>query len=232
MMELTQEQIERRAETVISGTYKPEIPGLDIVFHRMGLAEKGISSRAYSSKLKELYDVGGYFSEFAVPTVLRKVCKENGLDAGAIAKKRALMERMYKSIPEEFAGPYDQLTDEEVAELSPEAHAARASGMADRGRRMTEWMFGFYSDDDHALLAEAEQVERIEAHIRANTAEHFARKHQMETEIVQCARREDGAAAFASIDAVQNLPSAVLTQLYLKWKQFREGLTENFFSPS
>lgn len=231
-MELNQQQIERRAETVISGTYKPEIPGLDIVFHRMTLADKGISSRAYSSKLKELYDLGGYFSEFAVPTVLRKVCKENGLDVGTIAKKRELMERLYRSIPEEFSGPYDQLTDEEIAELSPEAREARSAGMDERGRRAAEWMLGFYTDDDHAMLAEAEQVERIEAHIRANTAEHFARKHQMETEIVQGARRTDGTAAFASIDDVQNLPSAVLTQLYLKWKQFREGLNENFTSPS
>jgi len=64
MSELTNEMVGRRYEIVASGTYTPEIPGLPgLTFVKLGLKERGASSRAYSSKLKELMAAGGYFSE-------------------------------------------------------------------------------------------------------------------------------------------------------------------------
>ncbi len=233
-MELTQEQIERRAEGVVSGSYRPDVPGLDVLFIRMTLSDRGASSRAYSAKLKELFDAGGYFSEFALPNVLRKVCQDNHLDLDALQRKRAIQERLFRSIPPDLQGPYDSLTDEEVAELPAEARESRQQAIAERGQRSVEWLAHFYADADREVLAEAEQIEQLENHIRSHTAEHLARKHQMEMEILRCTRQAGNPEQpyFKSIEQIQNLPPAVLTPLYMKWKQFREGMTDAFFSPS
>ncbi|MCQ4363140.1 hypothetical protein KQR54_18750 [Mycobacterium gordonae] len=233
-MELTQAQVDRRADRVLSGTYSPELPGLHVVFVRMSLADKGESSRAYSSRLKSLIDEGGFFSDYAIPSVLRKVCQDNGLDLGAVTAKRKITERLYNAIPPEYQTPYDNLTEDEIALLPDEARADRQRGVTERGQRITEWLTAFYTDEERTIIAEAEQIEQLESHLRANTIEHQARKHQMETEIlrgVRCAEQPEQH-YFSDIEEIQSLPPALLTQLYMRWRQWRDGNTENFTSPS
>jgi len=235
MAELTKEMVQRRLEAVASGTYAPEISGLPgIVFVKMGLKEKGISSRAYSSKLKELMAAGGYFSEALLPTVLEKACRENGVDPGILKKQREILKRFYDSIPPELAGPYDKLTDEEVAQLSPEEKADRDKAIEDRGRQIMEYMQNFYTEDDHKVMDQAQQIEALERHLKANTAEHMARVHQGLTEILICARRSDKIEEpfFASEEEIEEFGQRNhqgLVALFTKWKQFKEGLLPDFF---
>ncbi|HBX22673.1 MAG TPA: hypothetical protein DEF34_03395 [Desulfotomaculum sp.] len=235
MAGLTTEMIQKRYETVASGTYAPEIPGLPgLVFVKMGLAERGHSSRAYSAKLKELYAAGGYFSEALLPAVLEKTCRENGLDVKVMQKHREIMKRLFESIPAELAKPYDQLTPEEVAQLAPEEQAARAKEIEQHGRRMMEWANAFYTDDDRQVMEQAKQIESLEQHLKANTAEHHARKHQMEMEILLCVRKADDIEKpyFGSVEDVQELEDRNrqgLVRLYMTWKQFKEGLLPDFF---
>ncbi|MFA5316997.1 MAG: hypothetical protein WC369_06225 [Dehalococcoidales bacterium] len=236
MAEVTAEMVQRRLETVASGTYAPEIPGLPgIVFVKMGLKEKGISSRAYSSKLKELMAVGGYFNEALLPSILQKACRENGLDIGVMKKQRAILKRFYDSIPKDLSGPYDQLTPEEVVLLSPEEQEERQKGIGERGRRIMEWQESFFTEEDHLVMDQARQIEQLEQHLKANTAEHHARKFRDETEILACARREDGVKPyFGSIEEIGDLEDRnrdALIQLYSKWAQFKAGLTQQFFRP-
>lgn len=237
MTELTAEMVQRRLETVSSGTYAPEIPGLPgIVFVKMGLKEKGISSRAYSSKLKELMSAGGYFNEALLPTVLQKACRENGLDIGVMKKQRDILKRFYESIPKDLSGPYDQLTPEEVSLLSPEEQDERQKGIEDRGRRIMEWQKNFFTEEDHRIMEQAKQIEQLEQHLKANTAEHHARKFRDETEILICARRADDIEKtyFSCIEDINELEDRnrdVLVQLYMKWKQFKEGMLPDFFRP-
>jgi len=237
MSELSPEMVQRRYETVASGTYTPEIAGLPgLTFVKMGLVERGVSSRAYSSKLKELMAQGGYFSEALLSSVLERTCRENGMDTGAIKKQREILKRFYESIPQDLAGPIDQLTDEEVALLSLEEKAERHKAIEERGRRIMEWRAGFFTDEDYLVMEQARQIEQLEQHLRANTAEHHARKHQMETEILTCARRTEDVKKpyFDSIDEIQSLEDynrEALVQLYMKWKQFKEGLLPDFFRP-
>ena len=236
MAELTNEMIQRRLETVASATYQPEIPGLPgIVFVKMGLKERGISSRAYSSKLKELMAAGGYFNEALLPAVLEKTCRENAIDIGVIKKQREILKRFYDSMPKDMAGPYDQLTDEEVALLSLEEREERQKAIEERGRKIMEWRVGFFTEEDHRVMEQAGQIERLEQHLKANTAEHHARKYRDETEILVCARREDGVKPyFGSIEEIQELEDRnrdALIQLYMKWKQFKEGMAPQFFRP-
>lgn len=237
MAVLTNEMVGRRYETVASGTYSPEIPGLPgIVFVRMGLKERGISSRAYSSRLKELMAAGGYFSEALLPSVLEKTCRENGLDIGVLKKQREIMKRFYDSIPADLAGPIDKLTEEEVALLSQEERDERNKAIEDRGRQIVEFMQNFYTEEDQRVQEQARQIEQLEQHLKANTAEHHARKHQMETEILICVRRSDDAEKpyFTIIEDIADLEDRdreALVQLYMKWKQFKEGLLPDFFRP-
>ncbi|ATW24169.1 hypothetical protein [Candidatus Formimonas warabiya] len=238
MAELTNEMIQKRFETVSSGTYSPEIPGLPgITFIKLGLKERGQSSRAYSARLKELMAAGGYFSEALLPTVLEKACRENGMDLSVIGKQRAIQKRFYDSIPPELMDPYDKLTEEEVALLPEEVKAERQEAIEERGRQIMEFMQNFYSVADKKVFEQCRQIEALEQHLKANTAEHHARKHQMETEILLCARRSDdiNIPYFSSIEDIQELEDrnrTGLVQLYLKWKQFREGLTPEFFRPN
>lgn len=237
MAELTAEMVQRRYETVVSGTYAPEIPSLPgLVFVKMSLAERGHSSRAYSAKLKELYAAGGYFSEALLPAVLEKTCRENGLDVKMIQKHRDIMKRLLDTIPADLAKPYDQLTPEEVALLSPEEQAERAKGMEEHGRRIMQWANDFYTDEDRKVMEQTKQIETLEQHLKAHTAEHFARKHQIEMEILLCARKADDAQKpyFGSIEDIQELEDRNrqgLLQLYMTWKQFKEGLLPDFFRP-
>jgi hypothetical protein len=233
--ELSGEMVQRRLDTVASGTYQPEIAGLPgLVFVKMGLKEKGISSRAYSSKLKELMAAGGYFNEALLPSVLEKTCRENGLDIKVLKKQREILKRFYDSIPKEFVGPIDQLTQEEAALLSPEQQVERNKAMEERGRKIMEWQENFFTEDDYQIMEQAKQIEALESHLKANTAEHNARKHRDETEILLCARREDDIEKpyFTGIEDFIDLEDRnreALVQLYTKWHQFKGGLHPQFF---
>lgn len=238
MSELTSAMVQGRLETVASGTYSPEIPGLPgLTFVKLGLKERGASSRAYSSKLKELMAAGGYFSEALLPSVIEKTCRENGLDIGVLKKQREIMMRFYDSIPADLAGPIDRLTDEEVVLLSQEEREERAKAIDERGRQFGEFVENFYTDEDRAIFEQARQIEQLEQHLKANTAEHFARKHQTETEILLCARRSDDIEKpyFSCIEDIQELEDRNregLIQLYGKWTQFKSGLNPDFFRPN
>lgn len=235
MAELTAGMVQRRYETVASGTYSPEIPGLPgLTFVKMSLKERGISSRAYSAKLKELMAEGGYFNEAFMPTLLERACKENGIDIGVLRKQRELMKKYIDSIPPEINGPFDKLTPEEVALLSQEEQAEREKAIQERGKRIMEFQQNFFSEDDHRLMETARQIEQLEQHLRANTAEHRARECQAQNEILLCARRSEDTAKqfFNSIDDIQELEEKNrdgLIQLYTKWRQFKEGLLPDFF---
>ncbi len=238
MAGLTQEMIQRRLETVVSGTYAPEIPGLPgLVFVKMGLKERGISSRAYASKLKELMADGGYFNEALLPSVLERTCRDNGLDVKVLKKQRDILRRFYDSIPKDLAEPIDPLTPEEVALLSPEELIEREKAAGERGRKIMDWQQNFFTEDDHKLMEQARQIEQLEQHLKANTAEHHARKHRDETEILVSARRVDviDKPYFASLEDIQELEDRnrdALIQLYSKWAQFKAGLSPQFFRPS
>jgi len=235
MADLTNQMVQRRYDQIASSTFQPDIPGLEgLVFVKMGLKERGYSSRAYSSKLKELMTAGGYFNEALLPTVLERTCRENGIDIKAVDKHRAIMKRLYDSIPPELAGPYDQLTEEEVSLLSPEERNERNVAIQDRGKLIMDFIEGFYTDKDRMVIEQVKQIEALEQHLKANTAEHHARKHQMETEILVCARLADDIEKpyFSCIEEIQEMEDnnrQALVQLYMKWKQFKEGLLPQFF---
>lgn len=237
MAELTQDMIQRRFETVASGTYEPEIPGLPgVAFVKLGLKERGVASRAYSSKLRELMALGGYFNEALLPTVLEKACRDNGLDISVLQKQREILKRFYDSIPRELAGPFDELTDEEVALLPPEEKETREKALEERGQRIAEFIQNFYTAEDQKIFAQCKQIEALEQHLKTNTVEHNARKHQMETEILVCAKRADDITQsyFSSIEEIQELEDTNpegLVQLYMKWQQFKNGLHPQFFRP-
>lgn len=237
MAELTNQMVQRRYDQIASGTFQPDIPGLDgLVFMKMGLKERGYSSRAYSSKLKELMTAGGYFNEALLPSVLERTCRENGIDVKAVEKQRAIMKRFYDSIPPELTGPYDQLTEEEVGLLSPEERSERNTAIQERGKQIIDLMQNFYTAEDYAVMEQVRQIEALEQHLKVNTAEHHARKHQMETEILVCARLADDIEKpyFSCIEEIQELEDRnrqALVQLYMKWKQFKEGLLPQFFRP-
>ena len=237
MAALTPEMVQRRLETVSSGTYAPEIPGLPgIVFVKMGLKEKGISSRAYSSKLKELMSLGGYFNEAMLPTVLKKACEENGIDPGVIRKQQQILKRFYDDIPKEFRDPLDQLTPEEVALLSPEERDQRAKEIEERGNKIMAWQLNYFTAEDREIMEQVEQIDQLETHLKANTAEHHARQHRDTAEIQQCARREDNINKpyFGSVEDILELEDRnrdALVQLYMKWNQFKNGMLPQFFRP-
>ncbi len=238
MSELTKDMVERRLDQVASGFFKPEISGLTgLVFIKMGLKERGKSSRAYSSKLKELLNEGGYFSEALLPTALKKICDDNGLDVGVLKKSRDLMKHFYKEIPDHLTGSYDELTDEEVALLPQEEKTERQKEIQARGREIIEYLQNYFTEDEQKVIDQAKQVQALEEHLKVNTAEHFARKHQMEIEILLCARSEDDIQIpyFKSQEEIQGLGDINkngLVQLYLKWKQFKEGMYPQFFRPN
>lgn len=237
MADLTEPMVNRRYETVASGTYTPEIVGLPgLTFVKMGLREKGASSRAYSAKLKELMNQGGYFNEALLPTILERTCRENGIDTSVIQKQRDILQRFWDSVPRDLQDPVDELTPEEVAELSPEELDARNQLIEARAQRFKDIMENFYKPEDYRILEQAKQIENLELQLRNNTAEHHARKHQMETEILLCARKSEDTEKpyFSSIEDIQELEDTNrdgLVQLYMKWKQFKEGLLPQFFRP-
>lgn len=236
-MELTADMVQRRYETVASGTYAPEIPGLPgLVFMKMGSKERGASSRAYASKLKELMAQGGYFNEALLPSVLEKACIDNGVDLGVIRKQREILKRLFDSIPEEFKKGIDELTDEEVTLLSPEEKEEREKAKAEHGKRAVEWQQNFFTEDDQKIMAQAKQIEALEQHLRTNTAEYYARMHQAIQEILICSKKEDGETPYFSleeeIEEFCALNFQIGATLFAKWNQFKTGLNPEFFRPN
>lgn len=236
MSKLTSEMVERRLHQVASSTFVPEIPGLPgLEFHKLTLADRGRASRAYAAKLKELNAAGGYYNEALIPTVLERVCRENGLDmAATLRQAKASQQRFYDSMPKEFTLPFDQLTEEEVALLSPEEREEREQAIVERGRRILEWQQQFYTADDRRVVKESQQIEALEAHLLANTVEHQARIYQMCEEILCCACTEDAKPYFDSVDEILGLADQseqLLATLWLKWRQWKAGAAPQFFRP-
>jgi hypothetical protein len=234
MAELTQEMIERRFQKASANPLTVNIAGLPgLCFVPMTGKERGKSSRAYSSRLMELHKEGGYYSEALLPTVLKKVCEQNGLDIKILNRKLTLQRKLFESVPEELAGPYDQLTLEEVAEMPAEEQQKREQAIQERGQRIAEFMQKLYTDEEREDLAQIEQIEQLEQHLRSNTAEHHARAYQMLTEILLCVRQEDdpGKPYFDNIEEIEAIrPQETLVNLFMAWRQFREGYPSDFFS--
>ena len=237
MAELTKDMVQRRLDSTASATFQPEIPGLPgILFVRMGLKEKGKSSRAYSGKLKELYAEGGYFSEPMIKTIIERAAKENGIDPKVIKKRVEIERKFYESIPPELAGPYDQLTEEEVGLLSPEERTERDKAIEERGLQIMEFMKGAYNEEQLQIFEQAKQLEDLERELRSNTAERHAREHQLQSELLMCARKVDDQeqpyfSDIEEISALEHENRQGLVQLYTKWQQFKEGYLPQFFRP-
>lgn len=160
--------------------------------------------------------------------------KVNGIDMSALRKQREIIKRVWESIPADLQDPIDELTDEEVACLSPEEREARNKAIDDRAMRFKTVMENAYTPEDIVILEQAKQIENLELQLRNNTAEHQARKYQMETEILICAKKSENIEVpyFSCIEEIQELEDTNrdgLVQLFMKWKQFKEGLVPQFF---
>ncbi|MHB1418482.1 MAG: hypothetical protein ACYCX4_02680 [Bacillota bacterium] len=236
MAELTNEMVERRFAKVSSNPVPVNIPALPgLCFVPMQGREKGISSRAYSSKLMELHKEGGYYSEALLPTVLRKICEQNGIDIKVLDRKMTLNRKLFESIPEDLSGPYDQLTQEEVAELPAEEQEKRQKAIEECGHGIAEFVANIYTDEEKESRAQIVQIETLEQELRQNTYEFHARRFQMQTEILLCTRQEEDPAKpyFVDMDELEMVrPVEALVNLFMAWKQFREGMPSDFFSRS
>lgn len=234
MADLTKEMVNARREEIESGTFHPHIPGLDnLVFVKMTPKVKGISSRAYSKRLMELFAEGGYYSESLLPQILKKICAQHGIDVNVLKQSVSLQKKIYDNAPEDLIGPYDSLTDEEVAKLSPEDRAKRRKAIEDRGRRYVEFLSRLFTEEEKEMLEQIKQIEELQQKLKTNTAEHWARKYQMEVEIYHCTRCADDSDKhyFESPEAVTEIEDQkALILLYGKWRLFREGRDPDFFS--
>ncbi len=239
MAELTQSMVEARTEKVLSGLgdpHMPQFPGL--VFKKLDLADFGRVSRAYSAKLKELHTEGGLYSEALLPTDLAKLCAAAGLDARVLAKANEIQRQAYDQLPDAFKGTFDQLTPEEVAQLSPEEQQRRQEAMMARGQAMLDHLTNLYTPEQQAVLDQAAQVEALEMQLRLQTYEHHARAEKMYTELLLGCRLVDDPTqpyfidrddmnhrlAEAGVEAVQRLME--------RWNQWKAGSSPDFFSPS
>jgi len=242
---LGQEFNTRRLESVASGNFEPHIPDLPgLLFVKMNGADKGAANRAYSAKLKELFNEGGWFARALLPTYLDRQAKEAGLPTNLRTKVRAIQERLMKSIPAELDKPYDRLTDEEVQLLSPEERQARDEAIMALGKQRFEWLQSFYTEEERRTLAQMEQMENLEQHLITQTAEYQAEKHQVHTELLRCCRRlpdqEYDAKTmppyFESIEQIEELEETVgtepMVQLYAKWRLFKMGYDPDYFRPN
>lgn len=239
MAELTQSMVEARAERVLSGLgdpHMPQFPGL--VFKKLDLADFGRVSRAYSVRLKELHEQGGLYSEALLPTVLQKLCAQAGLDVKVLAQANAIQRQAYEQLPDSLKDPFDQLTPEEVAQLSPEEQQKRQEAMMTRDQEIMNHFTNLYTPEQQVVLDQAAQVEALEMQLRLHTYEHHARAEKMYTELLLGCRLVDDAAqpyfvdrddmnhrlAEAGVEAVQ--------QLIERWTQWKAGANPGFFSPS
>jgi hypothetical protein len=233
MAELTNDMIQRRFQKVVSNPTPVNIYGLpNLAFVPLNSKTRGISARAYSAKLMELYREGGFYSEALLPKVLKEICEKHGLDVKLLDKKMALQRKLFEALPEDLQGPYDQLTPEEVAELPPEEQKKREEAIRERGRRIAEFVNQVYTKEELEELEQIRMIEALEQELYHSTAEYHARRYQMVTEILHCARKADNPDEpyFSSEDELEALPVRVLSDLFLAWKQYREGMPSDFFS--
>jgi hypothetical protein len=154
------------------------------------------------------------------------------LNVKLLDRKLAIQRKLMVSVPAHLAGPFDQLTEEEVAELSPEEQVDRDEAIRERGKEIAEYMQGVLTDEEREQLAQINLMEQLREDLYYNTAEYHARRHQMVTEILLCARKAEqhDKPYFTSEDELEVLPVGTLADLFLAWKQFREGLPSDFFS--
>ena len=238
MAELTQDMIEARAAEVIGGMFEPYIPSLGgLLFVKMDLRAKGISSRAYSARLIELHKQGGYYPEALLPQVVKRLCAEQGIDYDAVLRKqRTLLKKIQDNVPADLAGPIDKLTDEEAARLSSEEREARDVAIRERGQKIAAYVESQYTPEDWEVRAQADMIEALERDLQAQTYEHHARKAQMEAEILHCCRKVDNPDGpyFADLDDMAGKLEAVGDEaavlLMVKWRLFKQGRNPDFFS--
>lgn len=231
----TREQIEQRIDQIIDGFGYPHLPALPgIVFRRLTLAERGEVSRAYSKFLKEDMTQGGRFSEFLMPTELRRRCREVGLDYDELmAQEESFQQRTFDQAPADLRGPATVLTDEEFEQLTPEAQQSYRDSMIKRGEAIKEFLLNLFTPEERTIRAQIAQVQNLETHLKQQTYEHHARVHRMLEEILRGARRADDLAEpyFGSIDELYELQETDPTtwlSLSAKWREFREGKWPGF----
>lgn len=232
-MELTQHQVERRFATTAANPVTVNIAALPGLFLRpLTLGERGQVSRAYSKALMS-YMAEGLPSEHMLPQLLRRAVEASGLSTDVLKRQRTVYEKQMKALPDDLIGPYDQLTPDEVAELPAEIQAERLAAIEARGKRIVELMATALTDEDREDLQQIAQIERLEAHLRQQTAEYLARRDQTVAEILIGAVTADGRPYFASPDALEAVdPPEVLSDLFVAWFQLREGRPSDFFSRS
>lgn len=231
--------VEARAEKVLSGLGDPHLvqfPGL--AFKRLDLADLGRVSHAYSVKLKELHEQGGLYSEALLPTALAKLCNAAGLDVKVLVKANAIQKAAFDRLPDALKGPFDQLTAEEVAQLSPEEQQRRQEAMLARGQEILNHFSNLYTPDQQAVIDQAAQVEQLEMQLRHQTYEHHARAEKTFAELLLgCRQAEDPAQIyFADRDDMnRRLAEAgveAAKQLMERWNDWKTGANRDFFSPS
>lgn len=230
-------QVEARAAEIINGIgfpYIPVLPGL--TFQRLGLAQRGESSRAYSRFLKEDMAQGGRFAEALLPTELRRRCTEVGIDYDDLTvAAEELQRRVFDTAPADLRDAAPRLTDEEFAAMSTEEQELYNSQLRERGLRIKEFLEGLFSPAEKAIRAQVDQVKLLETQLRYQTYEHHARVHQRLVEIQLGARTETGEPYFASIDEIAELEQTdVATYLILceRWREFLEGRWPGFMPRS
>jgi hypothetical protein len=234
--EVTPEMIQARVDSVVSGTYRPAIPGLPgLVFTKMGVIEKGKSARAYSKKLLELMKEGGFIHEAMLPSHLKKAMESAGIPLDITKKQRDIIQRFTDSIPENLAGPIDELTPEEVELLSPEQTEARKEAILARFELVKDWEQSFYTDADREVMATTALLENLETQLRSLTYEHNARAFQAVSEIQTCAKTEDDKPYFATVEDIllMDIESPnLLVELFWQWTTYKKGLNPQFFRPN
>lgn len=254
-IEPTREQIQKRLDAVASTTFMPDIPGLEgLVLVKLDPAMKNKANLAYSQRLKELYAMGGFFSEALLNSTLKNICQQNGFDYTAQRRRRELEKRFYDSVPPEFKDPALRISQEELAEKSPEEQEEIVKALQERGAKINEFMQNFYKPEDYELIAMADEIDNLEAHIKSNTAEHHARVYRTMVEMIAGCRYiklthkewaektpeerslliKQAEPYFPSVEAIDQLAeinNPALQELFMKWHQFKEGLLVDYFRP-
>lgn len=236
--EVTPEMIQARVASVVSGTYKPAIPGLPgLVFVQMDAVAKGKSAREYSRKLMELMKDGGFFHEALLPKKIQNAMDDAEIPRNIHDQGRAILKRFNESIPQDLIGPIDELTAEEVAQLSEEQREARIQAIKDRFEKVKEFEQTFYTNEDREVMSLVSQVEELEKQLRSLTYEHNARAYQTVFEVQICSRMEENLdhPYFNSIDEILQLDLQqpnLLVELFWQWTTFKKGLNPQFFRPN
>lgn len=226
--------IARRTEEFASGTYQPEIPGLDgLMFAALTLRDRGVASRAYSARLMELHKQGGMYSRALLGEVLRQRCAEAGIDPACTQRWLKVLRRLFDQAPDLGAPP--RLTAAEVARLAPEEREQHLVALAEYNDRLAAHIEGALTDDERLLRDQVRQVEALERELERHTYEHHARAHQYNVELQLGGRRADAPekpyfADVAAVEALAEKSPEVLRQLYTAWREWREGRHPDFSS--